>query len=112
MDEIDVLKATYNLYDSICLADIREELVAQTSTFGCALYESCNINKLNGCGDDSFGLAHFGKYSQTRVGDFYHAHVGVDGAEGVVGRFGLAGTRNGVEQGGFTNIRETYNTSL
>ena len=44
---------------------------------------------------------------QPAVGNGYHPHIGVDGAEGVIGALG-AGVGNGVEQGRLAHVGQTH----
>ena len=44
---------------------------------------------------------------QPVVGHRHDAHVGIDGAEGIVGRFRLAVARDGVEQGGLADVGQS-----
>ena len=47
MDNIWILKATYNVYDRVYLTDVGKELVSQTFTLGSALYQTCDIYELD-----------------------------------------------------------------
>jgi hypothetical protein len=52
-----------------------------------------------------------GQLGQTRVRHFHDAHIGLDGAEGIVG--GLdTGLGQRIEQGGLANIGQANNTAL
>ena len=52
-------------------------------------------------------LAIFASSSQPRVGHGDDADVGVDGAEGIVGRLRLAGAGDGVEQRGLADVGQS-----
>ena len=56
MDNIGILKTTYYMNNGIYLTDIRKELVSKSLTFGCALYETCNIYELDHSRCDLLGV--------------------------------------------------------
>ena len=56
MDNVRVLEAADNVNDSIYLTDIREELVSKSLTFGCTLYETCDIYELDHSRCDLLGV--------------------------------------------------------
>ena len=47
MDNIRIFKTTNYMDNRIHLTNIRQKLVTKTFTFGSALYQTCNIHKLN-----------------------------------------------------------------
>ena len=90
MDNVCVLKAADNMTDSIHLADMAEEFIAKALALGCTAYQTCNIDKFDYRGCCFCGIIHFCQPCQTFIGDGNHTHVGVDGAEGVIGCLCLA----------------------
>ena len=54
-------------------------------------------------------MVHLGKLVQPVVRDSHHAHIGVDGAEGVIGTLG-AGVGDRVEQGALAHVGQTHDT--
>ena len=95
--------------DGVHLPDVGEELVAQALAFRGALYQAGNVHKLDGGGGELLRLVHFSQLVQAFVRHSHHAHVGLDGAEGVVGRLG-AGVGNGVEKGAFAHVGQAHDS--
>src|SRR5258708_3496476 len=58
-------------------------------------------------GTTTFGLGDFLEHIGPLVRHDDHADIGVDGAEGVVGRLRLPGAGEGVEEGGFAHIGQS-----
>ena len=90
MDNVCVLKAADNMTDGIHLADMAEEFIAKALALGCTAHQTCDIDKFDYRGCCFCGIIHFCQPCQTFIGDGNHAHVGVDGAEGVIGCLCLA----------------------
>ncbi len=95
--------------DGVYLTDVGEEFIAQTLAFGCAFYKTGDIHKFDDGGGVFVRVVHFCQNVQTVVGNGDHAHVGLDGAEGIVCRLG-AGVGDGVEEGAFANVGQTHDT--
>ena len=74
---------------------IAQKLVAQALTLGGTAYETGNVHEFNGGRCIELRIVHFRQHVQTAIRHGYHAHVGLDGAEGVVGAF-CAGVGDGV----------------
>jgi hypothetical protein len=89
------------------LADVGEELVAEAFALAGAGDEAGDVHELDGGGDDDVGLGDFLQDVGALVGHGDDAHIGIDGAERVVGRFRLAGAGEGVEKSGLAHIGET-----
>ena len=66
-----------------------------------------DIHKLDGGGGNFLGVVHFTQHIQTMIRHHYHAGVGFDGAEGIVGGL-CAGLGDCVKQCAFANVRQTY----
>lgn len=80
-----------------------EELIAQPLALARTGHQSGDVDEFDDGRDDALGLYDAGEFGQARVGDFDHAHVGFDGAEGVVGRFDPRFGKR-VEEGGFADV--------
>ena len=104
-----IVKATDHMDDGIGLANIGQELVAKARTLTGALHQTGDVHEL----DDRRGLfvrlIDLCQLVQPCIRHCYHAHVGVNGAEGVVGAFSTS-VGDGVEQGGLANIRQSHDT--
>jgi len=106
MGDVFVLKTADDVDDRIHFPDVGQELVPQSLPSAGALHQARDVDKLEGGGDDPLGLKHLGQTLQPLVGNVHHPHIGIDRAEGIVGRFGsCAGDR--IEQGRFADIGQT-----
>lgn len=85
VDDLRVREAADDVEDGVGLADMAEELVAETFTLGRAFDDAGDVDELHGGGDDRVGFDHGDDAIHARVRDLDDADVGVDGAEGVVG---------------------------
>ena len=103
MDDIAVLKAAQHVYHSVYIADVREEFVAESLSFGGSLDQSRNIDKFDDSGRIQLWMVHFGKLVKPRIRYLYHADVRIDGAEGII-RTGRTRTGKCVEKGAFSYI--------
>ena len=109
MNDVLVVKAADHVDDGVGLPDVGQELVAQALALAGALHQSGDVHEF----DDRRGLLirliHLRQLVQPLIWHRYHAHVGVDGAERIVGALG-AGVGDGVEQGRFAHIGQTHDT--
>ena len=111
MDDLTVPEAADDVDDGIHLPDVGKEFVAQTLALGSALYQPGDIHKLNHGGRDLIGVVHFAQLVQTGVRHRDDADVGLDGAEGIVGRAGRAAGQ-GVKNGAFADVGQTHDTEF
>ena len=110
MNNIGIFEVTNNLTDSVSVANVCQELVSQTLAFVCALDQTSDIHKLNGCRHDSTRIDNLGQLLKPCVGHVNNAHVRVDGGKWVIcGQATLAGQRG--EQRGFTNVWQANDTN-
>ena len=103
MHHIRVFKTAHHLRDGIGFADVGQKLVAQAFAFGGPGHQAGNVHKFHYGGQNALGLDDVSQRLQARVRHFHHAHVGFNGAEGVVGRFDT-GFGQGVEKGRFADV--------
>ena len=75
--------------DSIALANISKELIAKPFTFASSLDETCDIHNLDRGRHDASWVYDFGELRQALIGYIDHAHIGLYGAEGKIGRLGF-----------------------
>ena len=106
-----IMKAADDMQDGVSLADVREELVAQTFTLAGAFDDARDIDEFHGRRHDRIGLDHGHDAVHARVRHRYHAHIGVDGAERVVGGLRFS-RRKGVEDGGLAHIRQADDSDI
>ena len=59
MDDVGVVEGADDLGDGVGLADIREELVTQTFTLGCAANDTGDIDEGDSRGQDALGTVDF-----------------------------------------------------
>ena len=109
MDNIRVLEAADHVDNGVHLPDVGQELVAQSLPLGGALDQPGDVHKLDDGGGHLVGLVHLGQLVQPLVRDGHHAHVGLNGAEGIVGRL-CPGVGDGVKEGALAHIGQSYNT--
>jgi hypothetical protein len=85
------------VHDRVGLADVREELVAEPFAVRGTLHEAGDVHELDGGGNRFLRLDDLGEFHEACVGNLHHADVRLDGAEGIVGGFGL-GCRERIEE--------------
>ena len=109
VDDVVVVKAADHMHDGVRLPDVGQKLVAQALALGSALHQTGDVHELDDRRGFLLGLVNFRQLVQTGVRHRDHAHVGVDGAEGIVG--GLrAGVGDGVKEGALAHVGQTHNT--
>ena len=86
VNDIFILKTAHDMDDGIHLADIGQELIAKSFALGSALNQPCDIDKFDNSRRNLFGMVHLAKQTDPFIRDCHHAHIGVDGAEGIVCR--------------------------
>ena len=85
VNDIVVVEAADDVNDRVALADVGEELIAQTLALRRAAHQPRDVDELDDGGGVFFGVIHFGENVQPLVRDGDDADVGVDRAEGIVG---------------------------
>ena len=101
--DVFIVEAAHHMDDGVRAADVLQELVAQSRALAGALHQAGNVHELDDGGRFLVRLIHLRQLVQPRIRHGHHAHVGLDGAEGVVGAL-RPGVGNGVEQGALANI--------
>jgi len=92
-----------DLADRVCLADVREELVAQALTLGRALHDPGDVDEAHRRGHLAGRAEDRGQDCEASVGDADDSDVGLDRRERVVRRYDVVlGQR--VEQGGLAHV--------
>ena len=109
--DIAVLEAANHMDDGIGGADVAQELVAQTLALACALDQTGDVNELDDGGGGLLGGIEIAQPLQPLIGHGDHAHIGVDGAEGIVVG-GNTGIGDGIEQSGLANIGQSDDTKF
>ena len=111
MGDVLILEAAQHVDDGIRLTDVAEELVAETLALARTFHESGDVYYLAGGGNDASGMHQLGQFGESLVGNGDHAHVGFNRTEGEVGCLCL-GTRQTVEEGGFTHVGQSDNSTF
>ena len=104
--DIGVFETAHHMGDGVGLANVGQELVAQSFAFGRSGHQPGDIHELDDRRNDFLRLDDLGQLLQARIGHFHDADVGLDGAEGIVlRRDARLGQR--VEEGGFAHIGQS-----
>ena len=111
MDDVVVLEATDHVNDSVYLTDVRKEFVAKTLSLGGTLYKPRDVHKFDDGGGVFFGVVHLCQKVQTAVGNGDHAHIGLDGAEGIVCRLRTC-VGQCVKESTFSYVGKSYDTKF
>ena len=111
MHDVLVVEAADNVYDCVDLADMGQELVAQTLALGRALDQTRDVDELNDGGGELLGVMLVAQPLEPRVRHGHDADVRVDGAERIIIRRD-ARVRNSVEQRGLAHIRQPDDTKF
>ena len=111
MDDIVVFKAAHHMDDSVHLPNIGKEFVPQALPLGSALHQAGDVHKFNSGGGEFFRMIHFSQLIQPLVGHGHHAYVGLDSAEGVVGRLGPR-VCNSVEKGALAHVGQAHDSQF
>ena len=111
MHDVVVLEAADDLKDRVDLADVREELVAEALPGACAGDEAGDVDEPHRGGDHLLGLDQRLDAGEARIGHRHDAHIGLDGAEGVVLRLDASGGQ-GVEEGALADIGQADDAAV
>ena len=84
MQNIFILKTANHLCNRIGFTNMPEKLVTKALAFRGACNQSGDIDKLHRCWNYFFWLDDIGELLQSRVGNFDHSDVWIDGAKGIV----------------------------
>ena len=107
--DVAVLKAADHVDDGVGGADVGQELVAQALAAARTLDKTGDVDELNDGGGGLLGGVEIAQPLQPLIGHGDHAHVGVDGAEGIVVG-GHTGVGDGIEQGGLAHVGKSHDT--
>jgi hypothetical protein len=104
MLDVVILEAAQDVDDRVDLADVAEELVAEPLALARTLHEAGDVDEAELGRDDLGRLGDAGQRVEARVGDRHLAHVGLDCAEGIVGRLRRLGLGQRVEEGRLADV--------
>ena len=109
VDDVLIVEAPHYVDNGVRHADVGEELVSQALALAGALHQTRDVHELDDGGGGFLGIIHFAELVQPGVRHGHHAHIGIDGAEGVIGAL-RAGVGNSVEQGRFPHVGQTHDS--
>jgi len=112
MGDIAAVETAQNVTNRVHFADRAQEFVPQPFAFGRPLNKACNINEFQLSRDDFGRLGDHGQLLQARIRHRNTAHIGFNRAKGEVCRLRRLSLGQGVEQGGFPNIRKPDDTAI
>jgi len=112
VNDVFIFETANDLDDGVNLADGGEEFVTESSALRSSFYKSGDVDKFDGGWDDLCGIGHLREFVQAVIRDGDHAHIGVDGAEGIVRSLGIASAGEGIKEGGFPDIGHSYDSGL
>ncbi|EGJ77201.1 putative GTP-dependent nucleic acid-binding protein EngD [Streptomyces sp. Tu6071] len=107
--DVVVLEGADHLADRVRLADVREELVAQSLALARAAHDAGDVDEVHRRGEDTGRTEQLGELRQPGVRHAHDAHVRLDRREGVV-RGQHVVLREGVEEGGLADIGQADDT--
>jgi hypothetical protein len=106
-----VLEAAHHMGDGVGLADMARNLLPSPSPLEAPATSPAMSTNSMAVGITFCGLTMAASLHEPRVRHRHHAHVGIDGAEGIVLRLD-ARRGQGVEQGGLADIGQTDDTAF
>ena len=106
MLDVVILEAAQDVDDGVDLADVGEELVAEALALRRALHQAGDVDE-GELGRDDLGRAgDGGKLVEARIGDRDLADIGLDRAEGIIGRLRRLRLGQSIEKRRFADIRQ------
>ena len=87
--DVGILEAANDVHDRVGLANVGEELVAESFAFGRAFDESRDVDELHDSRHRSLWLDDPRELTEARVRHFHHPDVRLDGAERIIRSFRL-----------------------
>jgi len=106
VNDVVVFEAAHDVGDGVRLADVAQEGVAASFTLGGAAHEPGDVHEVHRGRHDLRRRVELHQGVEARIGHGHDAHVGIDGAEGVVRCLGLF-LRQRVEEGGLAHVGQT-----
>ena len=111
MGDVAALEASQHVDDRVDLADVAEELVAQPFALGGAADQPGNVDELELGLDLLRRFGDPGDLVEPRIGDRDPADIGLDRAEGIIGRLRRRRLGQRIEQGRFADIGQADDTA-
>ena len=111
MGDIAIFKTAQNMGDRINFANIAEKLVAEPFALGSTAHQSGNIDETQARRHTLGGACNICQRVKARFGHGNIANIRLNGAKRKIGGLRGGGFCQRIEQGGFTDIRQTHNTA-
>ena len=111
MHYVVVIKASYNMYNSVNLADMRQKLITEALTLGGTFYKTRYIDKFDYRGSYFFRRIHFGKLVKPVIGHSHNAYVRLNSAERIVCNLGAC-IGYSIKKRTLAYVRQTYDTKF
>ena len=106
MGDVAVLEAAHHMGDGVDLADVGEELVAEPLALRGAAHEAGDVDEGEPGRHDLHGLGELRQRVEARIGHRDLADIGLDGAEGIIGRLRRRRRGQRIEQRRFADVRQ------
>jgi len=107
VDHVGVLEAADDLENRVDLADVGEELVAETFALARPLHNPGDVDELERGGDHFLWRDVFRDPLEPVVGHAHHPFVGLDRAKRIVRALGGLRLREGVEKSALADVRQS-----
>ncbi len=111
VDDLLVREASNDMHECIGLPDVSEKLIAQPLPFARPTDQAGDVGKANRCQDRFLWLQDASEPGEPRIIDRGGAYVSIDRAERIV-RCLRMGVREGIQEGGFADIRQADDPHL
>ena len=108
---IGVLETAHDLHDRIHLANVAQELIAETFPRARSLDEARDVDELDRRRNNFLRMRKFRERFKSRIGYGDDAEIWIDRAERIIGSLRFACARDRVKERGFPNIRQTHDSS-
>ncbi|KAF5036288.1 hypothetical protein DSECCO2_576600 [anaerobic digester metagenome] len=108
VDDVVVFEGAGDVDDDFGFADVGQEFVAQALALARSGDEAGDVGEAHGGGHDLRRVDERGQGVEAGVRHGHDGHVGLDGAERVVGGLCVLGFGQGVEQGGFADVGQAH----
>ena len=110
MDNIIIREDAGHFTDRVSLADIRQELVPQPFTFGCAFDDARDIHKRHCCRNGLIGIHQLRENRKPGIRERDDARIGLNGGKRVVFRKHII-ARQSVKKGRFAYIGQANDSN-
>jgi len=107
MHHVLVIKAAHDLQRGVHLANVGEELVAQSFALARTANQPGYVNEIHGGTNDFFRFADGGDFFQTDVRHRHRGLVRLDRAKGIIRRLRILRAGQRVEKGGLAHVGKT-----